>query len=140
MKRYEHTSRYATILANKLRREIETISSRGQYSGTEGRALHYILANTDRDVFQKDLEEEFGLRSPSASALIRKMEEDGLITRVPVEFDGRYKKIVASDKAMKFKENVMQDMQKLEDKFTAGISEEDKEIWIKVTSRMIENL
>ena len=44
-----------------------------QYSGTEGKALHFILAHDDSELFQKDLEDEFGLRPPSASALVKKL-------------------------------------------------------------------
>ena len=92
MVRDEHASRYIGILANRLRREIDALSFRGQYSGTEGKALHFILAHEDSELFQKDLEDEFGLRPPSASALVKKLEQDGLISRVPVSYDGRLKK------------------------------------------------
>lgn len=138
--RKEHISKYVSILSNKLRREIEGMSFRGQYSGTEGKALHFLLANADNDLFQKDLEEEFGLRPPSASALVRKMEQDGLITRVPVAFDGRFKKIVLSEKAMRNKDNVVQGMDDLEKRLKCDISEEDLKTWLKVTRQMIENL
>ena len=80
----EHISRYIGILANRLRREIDALSLCGEYSGAEGKILHFILAHTDSEIFQKDLEEEFGMRPSSASALIKKMEQNGLITREPV--------------------------------------------------------
>ena len=53
----EHASRYIGILANRLRREIDALSFRRQYSGTEGKALHFILAHEDSELFQKDLED-----------------------------------------------------------------------------------
>ena len=77
----EHIARYIGILANRLRREIDALASCGEYSGAEGKILHFILAHTDSEIFQKDLEEEFGMRPSSASALIKKMEQNGLITR-----------------------------------------------------------
>ena len=94
----EHASRYIGILANRLRREIDALSFRGQYSGTEGKALHFILAHEDSELFQKDLEDEFGLRPPSASALVKKLEQDELILRVPVSYDGRLKQIVPTER------------------------------------------
>lgn len=136
----EHTSRYIGILANRLRREIDALSFRGQYSGTEGKALHFILAHEDSELFQKDLEDEFGLRPPSASALVKKLEQDGLISRVPVSYDGRLKKIVPSEKARQNREKVLHDVQDLEDRLLRDISEQDQTRWLEITKKMIENL
>lgn len=136
----EHVSRYVGILANRLRREIDALSFRGQYSGTEGKALHFILAHDDSELFQKDLEDEFGLRPPSASALVKKLERDGLISRVPVSYDGRLKKIVPSEKARQNREKVLRDVQDLEDRLLRGISEQDQAQWLEITKKMIENL
>ncbi len=136
----EHASRYIGILSNRLRREIDALSFRGQYSGTEGKALHFILAHEDSELFQKDLEDEFGLRPPSASALVKKMEQDGLISRVPVSYDGRLKKIVPSEKAQQNRERVLRDVQDLEERLLRNISEQDCERWLEITKKMIENL
>ena len=136
----EHASRYIGILANRLRREIDALSFRGQYGGTEGKALHFILAHDDSELFQKDLEDEFGLRPPSASALVKKLEQDGLIRRVPVSYDGRLKKIVPSEKARQNREKVLRDVQDLEDRLLQGISEQDLAHWLEITKKMIDNL
>jgi DNA-binding MarR family transcriptional regulator len=136
----EHASRYIGILANRLRREIDALSFRGKYSGTEGKALHFILAHEDSELFQKDLEDEFGLRPPSASALVKKLEQDGLISRVPVSYDGRLKKIVPTEKAQQNREKVLRDVQDLEDRLLRDISEQDQTRWLEITKKMIENL
>ena len=136
----EHTSRYIGILANRLRREIDALSFRGQYSGTEGKALHFILAHEDSELFQKDLEDEFGLRPPSASALVKKLEQDGLISRVPVSYDGRLKRIVPSEKARQNREKVLRDVQDLENRLLRGIPEQEQALWLEITKKMIENL
>lgn len=136
----EHASRYIGILANCLRRETDALSFRGQYSGTEGKALHFILAHEDSELFQKDLEDEFGLRPPSASALVKKLEQDGLIRRVPVSYDRRLKKIVPSEKAQQNREKVLRDVQDLEARLLRGISEQEQALWLETTKKMIENL
>ena len=123
-----------------MRREIDALSFRGQYSGTEGKALHFIHAHEDSELFQKDLEDEFGLRPPSASALVKKLEQDGLISRVPVAYDGRLKKIVPSEKARQNREKVLHDVQELEDRLLRGITEQDQTQWLEITKKMIENL
>ena len=69
-----HAARYINNLSNKLRRKIDAFSSRAVFSGSQGRVLHFVLAQS-RDVFQKDIEEEFSLRPPTATQLLKKMEQ-----------------------------------------------------------------
>ena len=80
------------------------------------------------------------MRPPSASALVKKLEQDGLISRVPVSYDGRLKKIVPSEKARQNREKVLRDVQDLEDRLLRDISEQDQTQWLEITKKMIENL
>ena len=80
------------------------------------------------------------MRPSSASALIKKMEQRGLITREPVPYDGRFKRIVRSEKALKNKENVLHGVQALESRLLDGISKEQQEQWLEITKKMIQNL
>ena len=80
------------------------------------------------------------MRPPSASALVKKLEQDGLISRVPVSYDGRLKKIVPSEKARQNREKVLRDVRDLEDQLLRGIPEQDQAQWLETTKRMIENL
>ena len=80
------------------------------------------------------------MRPSSASALIKKMEQNGLITREPVPYDGRFKRIVPSEKALQNKENVLRGVQALESRLLDGISKEQQEQWLAITKKMIQNL
>lgn len=140
MKQTEPAVRYMTVLSHKLQRQVEALSFKGQYSGTEGKALHFILMNADHDIFQKDIEEEFGIRGSSATVLLKKMEKDGLITREPLPNDARYKKIVPSAKAMTHRDKVVREMDALEKRLSANIPEEDLAVWRRVMTQMNENL
>lgn len=140
MKMPDHYSRYISILSNRMRRHIDAMAAQGSYSGTEGKALNFLLANMDRDLFQRDIEQEFGLRPPSASAIVRRMEEDGLITREAVSYDGRLKKIILTQKAMQSRDEVMGGLQTMEDKLLKDIDKEELQVWLRVTNQMIRNL
>ena len=67
-------------------------------------------------------------------------EKSGLVKRVPSSTDGRYKEIVLTEKAERYKEDVYRDMQTLEEQIVSGISPEQLEIWRGVTEKMIGNL
>ena len=65
-------------LSNGISREMCAAFGSGMFSGAQGRTLHFLLAHTKIDIFQKDIEEEFGLRPPTATALLKELEQRGL--------------------------------------------------------------
>lgn len=132
-------ARYISKLSNKIRRKIDAFSSNGELSGAQGKALHFILAQTD-DIFQKDIEEEYGLRPPTATELLKKMEQNGLIRRELVSYDARLKRIIATPKALEYKKQVIEDLENLENELTAGISSEDLRVFFRVIEKMLDNL
>lgn len=139
MENKRYAARYISKLSNKLRRKIDAFSSRKNFSGSQGRVLHFLLAQTG-DVFQKDIEEEYGLRPPTATELLKKMEQNGLIHREATAGDARLKRIVVSEKAMQYKDIVITDITNLENELTRDIPENEMEIFFKVIEKMLENI
>lgn len=89
-------------ISNKIKREIDKQTSTLGISSIQGRVILYIFKNSkNKDIFQKDIEDEFELRGASVSSLIQNMEKNDLITRESVKMDQRLKKIVLTDKAIK---------------------------------------
>ncbi len=132
-------ARSVSKLSNKLRRRIDALSSKRELSGAQGKVLHFLLAQTE-DVFQKDIEEEYGLRPPSASELLKKMENNGLIRRESLPQDARMKRIIVCEKAMCYRESVLEDLTALEEDLLRGIPEQDQEVFFRVIDQMLENV
>ncbi len=132
-------ARYVSKLSNQLRRKLYMLSSRKEFSGSQGRTLHFLLAQT-QDVFQKDIEEEYGIRPSTATELLKQMEKNGLVVREPVAYDNRLKKIVLTDKALIYRQQVIEDLTELEKKLVKDISEADLEIFFQVIEKMMDNL
>lgn len=135
----KYAARYISKLSNKLRRKIDAFSSRGNLSGSQGRVLHFILAQRG-DVFQKDIEEEYCLRPPTATELLKKMERDGLIHRETMPNDARMKRITVSEKALHYKDIVIADITNLEDELTRGISRDALDTFFSVIEKMLDNI
>ena len=135
----QSAARYISKLSNKLRRRLDMLSSRKEFSGSQGRTLHFLLAQTE-DVFQKDIEEEYSIRPSTATELLKQMEKNGLIVREPVDYDNRLKKIVVTEKAMRYKQQVVEDLTELEETLVKGIPETELQIFFKVIEKMMDNL
>lgn len=58
-------------LANQIRRLYNTSTDN---NGAQTRILYFVLANyLERDIYQKDLEEELNVQSASVSVLLKKL-------------------------------------------------------------------
>lgn len=68
------------------------------------------------------------------------MEKNGLIRREAVSYDARLKKIIASEKAMQYKDQVVSDLTNLEEELTKDIGPEELEIFFRVIEKMMNNV
>ena len=92
------------------------------------------------DQIAKDVEEEFGMRPPTATELLKKMEENGLIRREAASYDARLKRILLTEKALQYREQVCKDLDGMEEEMMRGIREEDLEVFFRVMEQLIDNL
>ena len=77
-------------------------------SGSQARLLAVLsIVSMEQDIFQKDIEEEFGIRPSSVTGLLQALEQEGLISRESVSTDGRLKKIVLTGKAKEIQANIV---------------------------------
>ena len=109
-------------------------------TGTHGWAIGYLYHNRDRDIFQKDFEQEFNIRRSTASTILTLMEKNGLINRESVDYDARLKKITLTDKAIEIQNFVEASLGRMENMLGQGISDDELEIFFSVLDKICENL
>lgn len=126
-------------LSNQIRRRLDALSTRRGLSGSQGRVLHFIMAQSE-DVYQRDVEHEFYLRPPSASQLLKLMEKNGLIRRENTAKDARLKKIIVTEKAIELVGTVMPDLEEMERDLIRGISSAQLAVFFQVIEQMSKNL
>ena len=125
-------------LSNQIRR-IFNLSTNN--TGAQTRVLCFVLDNyLDRDIYQKDIQKALNIGGSTISVLLKKMENNGMIKRKRVAEDDRLKKIVPTSRTIMMKEKLNQDIQNIEKKLVSEISEEELEVYLKVTKKMITNL
>jgi DNA-binding MarR family transcriptional regulator len=139
------TSKRKTIItdigkmSNLFRRQLDAISAYDDLSGAKKRVLFFLIDRTS-DTYQKDIEQEYCLRAPSASALIKDLEQDGYIRRIADPDDARLKKIAVTEKGLRQKTSVQKDLRAMEASITRGISSEDMDQFLKISEQIIRNL
>ena len=109
-------------------------------TGTHGWAMGYLFHNRDRDIFQKDFEQEFNIRRSTASSILSLMEKNGLIKRESVDYDARLKKITLTEKAIEIQTIVDTAFGRMENMLGQNISDSELEIFFSVLDKICENL
>lgn len=135
------TVRLVATLSNLIRRKIDSLEGIDGLTPSQNGILHFILSRyRERDLFQKDVEEEFNLRRPTATEILKLMEKKGLIYREEVPYDARCKKIIATEKGVRLEEQVLKDILGMERLVTGGIPREELDAFIATGMKMINNL
>ena len=109
-------------------------------TGSGGWIISYIAENYNRDVFQRDLEKEFDITRSTASKNVDLLVENGFITREPVDYDARLKKLVLTEKATEVFKIMRNDRATLESQMLKGFSDEEKAQLRSFLKRLSSNL
>ena len=102
--------------------------------------IRYLDKNQDRDIFQKDLEEEFHTSKATISSTLQVMERNGLITRTAVEWDARLKKLGLTEKALEFTRRARENVDKTEQLLRNGMTEEEVQELLRLLKQVCRNL
>ena len=119
-------------LDNRIRRCVQHTATQHEMeavSGTNGHIIRFLSEHTDRDIYQKDLESEFGITRSTASRVLRLMEQKGLVERQSVPQDARLKQLVLTEEGVRFHENTILSFHQTDD-YVAGLltAEENTEL------------
>ncbi|NLO84710.1 MAG: MarR family transcriptional regulator [Clostridiales bacterium] len=124
--------RYLDVHGHRKRHE--------EITGSNGWIIRFLLEREDMDVYQKDLEAEFGITRSTASKVIGLMEQKGLVQRQAVAHDARLKKITLTDKTRKIAEEMKRDGSAADQQILKGFSKEEVEKLYEFFDRMLANL
>lgn len=103
--------------------------------------LKYILLETmHRDLYQKDIKEEFQIRKSTVTGYVQLMEKNGFLTRESDKDDARKKRLVPTAKAEELRGLILEDIKRNEKMMVEGIKEEDVTICKQVLYHVLQNL
>ncbi|MDD7389616.1 MAG: MarR family transcriptional regulator [Lachnospiraceae bacterium] len=109
-------------------------------TSTQALTLEFIIDKAQHgEVFQKDIEVFLSIRGSSVTSLINNLERDGYIRRETVAFDGRYKHLAPTEKALGLKPVISERIDRYMESLFVGIPEEDLKIFESVLEKMAEN-
>ena len=127
---------------NQIKRYINALPvfQSNEVSGIYGYVIGFIYRNPDRDIFQKDIEEELSVRRSSVTNLLCQMEKYGLIERTSVSGDGRLKKVVLTQKAVDMQLEIERGIAEVEEKLKKGLTKSEQEQLFLLLAKLKNNM
>lgn len=117
----------------------------GEEKGQAGAGMHgwligFLYDNRDRDVFQRDLQQQLSVRRSTMTGILQTLERDGMITRSPVPWDARLKKIELTDKAVAHQEKFQKAIEAVEARVSSGLTQEEQATFLRLCEKIRRSL
>ena len=137
MRRERHIGYEIKALSNLMRRKMWEQAGRpdcDEFTEMQG------IRNRDQEIFQKTLEEVFSIRRSTASRLLKNMEAEGLIVRLPVSRDARLKRVMVTPKAEALNQQAAIRIQYVEAALTRGLTQAELDQFMATVEKLKHNL
>ncbi len=128
-------------LSRQLKRRLDIKVAKYGVTGVQCDMIRYIYKKSkEKNVFARDIEKKFDIRRASMAGILQNMEKNELIKREDIDSDGRLKRIVLTQKALKLRKIIEKEIAKLEDKAMQNIKEDEIIKFIEIAEKMSKNL
>ena len=143
MNRKKHIGFEMRRISNLIKRNIDNAMSGKKFeklTGMQGRVIGYLYHNMNKEIFQKDIENEFSIRRSTATAMLQTMEKHGHIKRVSVESDARLKRIILTETAKKRHKIFEREIERVENSVLESISPDEADTLFELLDKIKSNL
>ena len=140
--RYINTGRLIHILSNQMKRRnaSEAVGDDGLTTMQKHVLKHILLETMHREVYQKDIEEEFCVTRSTVSKVLKGMESKGLLRRESVFSDARLKRLVLTEEGREINANAAVERIELENRIRNGLSDEEFHTLMHLLKRVADNM
>lgn len=125
-------------LSNKIRYKVK--GQNESVTGMHGWLMGYLYKNSDRDVFQKDIETEFKIKPSTVTAIVKTMEKNGLLRRESVSFDARLKKLSLTEKGKTEYVHILKKIEKTEELMRKNLTDDELQVFFNIIEKMSKGL
>ena len=120
--------------------EAKRHANKDDVTGMQRWILIYLKKQGEKEIYQKDIEQEFRVSRATASNMLQLMERKGLISRKTASCDARQKKLMLTPEARKLLDRAEQDIYEMEARIQDGFSEEEKKKLLEYLDRIMKNI
>ncbi len=125
------------------RQSTDQMLRRAGYDVTpvQTQALMYLACRQrNRETSQRDLERELHLKASTVNGIVGRLEEKGYISRRTSPYDGRIRLVGLTETGRSKVEDFRAALEETERRFTAGLTDRERETLGALLERIIANL
>ncbi len=133
------------VLSNRVCRFLDNSKELKQIEEATGKNTWIIgyIAQKEKEgiaVYQRDMENQFGITRSTASKVVNRMVQKGLIERQSVPEDARLKKLVLTERSREIHQRMTAEFLDMENTLREGFTEEEIERLRGYLHRMQNNI
>ncbi|TPR39562.1 MarR family winged helix-turn-helix transcriptional regulator [Apilactobacillus micheneri] len=102
----EDIGRLVKVASIQFVRHFDNMARKYNLTSTQMSIIDFLRLNKQKEIFQKDIEEEFYIQRSTASVLLKRMENKQLIKRISSSIDARKKQVILTDKSLKLQSKI----------------------------------
>lgn len=102
--------------------------------------LLYLKHNTDHEIHQREIEQWMGLKNPTVTGILNRLEEKGFITRKKNAQDKRFRMIQLTEKSCRIMNEMCEEMQQMDKKLYSCMEEDERKKLAEYLERLLERL
>ncbi len=132
---------WINLLSHKVKARLNAMLQDLGITAVQSRVIYYILVHCqDGPVFQRDIENVFGLSRSTATGILQLLEKNGIIRRESVASDARLKSLVPTERAAMLDSQVRACLRETDRMLTAGLSDGQIQLFKEIAAQMLDNL
>ena len=136
-------SKYLGILINKIANQLKRKMDKEMnenYNLTKTQSLVLSYINSNKEIYQKDIEKRFSIRRSTTTEILNLMEKRNLIKRIPSKIDKRINIIEITEEGLKLEKVGKEKIKELEKQMTKSLTKEEKKELIRLLEKVEQNL
>ena len=121
----ENIGRQLKIASTQLTKQFDKFAIQYDLTSMQMSVIDFLTLLYDQEIFQKDIEHEFNIRRSTASTLLKRMEDKGLVRRVESNKDARQKQVILTDLAVQYEDDIQKFMVETQQQIHSFLSDEE---------------
>ena len=100
----------------------------------------FYLKFCEGEVHQRDIEKSFGLKNPTVTGILNRLEEKGFIVRKTRQEDKRFRLIELTENSNRIVAEICEDVWRTDDRIYNCMSREERERFSELLDRILNSL
>lgn len=130
----------AKIFANAVDRATNAALVEFNLTYTQSLVLAHIKKHNEDNICQKDIENYFNIKHPTATGILARLEQKGFITCAHSEYDKRRKIVHITESGIKVMQTIGESIEKTEAEFFANVTDEELETLNALFNKLLSTL